>query len=302
MMRKAGTGKGDFMDNDFEAARLAAPRPELARRAFMMTSVIAGFTAATARGTEALVIHTDTHGIVAGDIQIPVADGALPGYFARPATGANWPVVLVVEEIFGVHEYIADVTRRLAKAGYFAVAPELYARIADLSKMTDGSVIVRDVIAKAPDDTMLSDLDASAAWAASEGADAGALGVIGFCWGGRDVWLYAAHNPHLKAAVSFYGYVESPKTPVHPLNAMDVAGDLKAPLLGLYGAKDADNPPEKVHAAQERARAAGKTVEVVVYPDAGHGFHADYRPSYVSADAADAWNRALAWFKAHGVG
>ncbi|MBS0562045.1 MAG: dienelactone hydrolase family protein [Proteobacteria bacterium] len=290
------------MDNDFEAAHLAALRPGLARRGFVMTSLIAGFTAATAHGAAAQVIHTDTQGLVAGEVQIPVADGKLPGYFAHPATGANWPVVLVVEEIFGVHEYIKDVVRRLAKAGYFAVAPELYARIADLSKMTDASVIVRDVIAKAPDDTMLSDLDASAAWAASQGADAGALGVVGFCWGGRDVWLYAAHNPHLKAAVSFYGFVESPKTPVHPLNAMDVAGDLKAPLLGLYGAKDAGNPPEKVHAAQEKARAAGKTVEIVMYPDAGHGFHADYRPSYVAADAEDAWKRALAWFKTHGVG
>jgi carboxymethylenebutenolidase len=273
----------------------------LARRGFVMTGLIAGFTLATTR-VEAQAIHTDAAGLDSGPIEIPVSDGKLPGFFARPAGGTNLPIILVVEEIFGVHEYIKDICRRLAKLGYLAVAPELYARLGDLSKMTDPAQIFRDVISKAPDATVMSDLDATAAWAAANGGNKAALGIIGFCRGGRAVWLYNAHNPAIKAAVAFYGPLGGERTTIQPQTALDIAGTIHAPQLNLYGGKDPSIPQDAVHAAAEKAKSAGKTVEVVVYPDAGHAFHADYRPSYVKTDAEDGWNRALAWFKAHGLG
>jgi carboxymethylenebutenolidase len=273
----------------------------LARRGFMMTGLISGLTLATTR-VEAQVIRTDTAGLVAGEVQLPVADGHLPGYFARPERDGPFPVVVVIEEIFGVHEYIKDVCRRLAKAGYLAVAPELYARQGDLSKMTDVSAIVRDVILKAPDATMLTDLDSAAAWAGANHGDLARLGVTGFCRGGRNTWLFATHNTQVKAAVAWYGPVAGGTSAIQPKTVLDVAAELKAPLLGLYGGKDGGIKQEDVQEAAKRARAAGATVEIVVYPDAGHGFHADYRPSYNATDAADGWKRMLAWFKGHGVG
>ena len=272
----------------------------LARRGMMMTALMTGFTLATTR-VEAQAIHTDITGIDAGETKIPVSDGTLPAYFARPAGPGPFPTVLVIEEIFGVHEYIKDTCRRLAKAGYMGVAPELYARIADLSGMTDVQAIVRDVISKAPDDQMNRDLDAAVAWAATQHGDANRLAVTGFCRGGRDTWIYDAHNPSLKAAVAWYGPVGGPTSPIQPRTAADVAGELHAPLLGLYGAQDTGIKVDDVQAAAAKARAAGKTVEIVVYPDAPHGFHADYRPSYRKADAEDGWSRMLAWFKTHGV-
>ncbi len=272
----------------------------LARRGFVMTGLITGFTLAVER-VEAQTIHTDAAGLVAGEMQVPVPDGHVPGYFAKPQGAGPFPVVLVIEEIFGVHEYIKDTCRRLAKLGYLAAAPELYARIGDLSKMTDVGQIVRDVISKAPDATLLADLDATVAWAAANGGDTVRLGVTGFCRGGRDVWLYAAHNPHLKAAVAWYGPVGGETSPIQPKTASDTAAQIDCPLLGLYGAKDPGIAPADVEAAAAKARAAGKTVEIVVYPDAGHGFHADYRPTYVPDAAADGWNRMQAWFRKYGV-
>jgi carboxymethylenebutenolidase len=272
----------------------------LPRRGFVMTGLIAGFTLATAR-VEAQAIHTDNAGLEAGDTKIPVADGTLPAYFARPAGAGPFPTVIVIEEIFGVHEYIKDTCRRLAKLGYLAVAPELYARIADLSKMTDAGEIVRDVISKAPDATMLSDLDATAKWAFINHGDPARFGVTGFCRGGRDVWMFAEHNPALKAAVAWYGPVMSATSPIQPTTATDAAGELKCPLLGLYGEKDPSIKVADVQAAAAKARAAGKSVEIVIYPNSAHAFHADYRPSYVKADAEDGWARMLAFFKAHGV-
>src|SRR5579875_3470726 len=210
----------------------------LARRGFMMTGLISGFTMATTT-VLAQTIHTDAQGLVAGEVKIPTSDGALPGYAARPEGNGPFPIVLVVEEIFGVHEYIKDVCRRLAKLGYVAVAPELYARIGDLSTMTDSAQIFRDVISKAPDAQVLSDLDSTVKYAASaERGDAARLGIIGFCRGGRAVWLYAEHNPALKAAVAFYGPVAGPTSPIQPKNPVDMAGSLKCPLLGLYGGQD----------------------------------------------------------------
>jgi carboxymethylenebutenolidase len=272
----------------------------LARRGMMMSTLISGFTLATTR-VEAQVIHTDTAGIDAGETKIPVADGTLPGYYARPTGAGPFPEVLVIEEIFGVHEHIKDLCRRLAKVGYLAVAPELYARIADLSTMTDAAVIVRDVISKAPDATMLTDLDSTAAWAAANKGDAARMGVTGFCRGGRDTWFYAAHNPKLKAAVAWYGPIGGATSAIQPHTTMDIAADLKCPLLGMYGGQDTSINVPDVQAAAAKAKAAGKTVDIVVYPDAPHGFNADYRPSYRKADAEDGWKRMLAWFKQYGV-
>ena len=287
--------------NDIPAEISGLRSYPLARR-FMMTGLISGFTLATTR-VEAQAIHTDATGLVAGEVKIPVSDGELPGYAARPEGNGPFPIVLVIEEIFGVHEYIKDVCRRLAKLGYVAVAPELYARIADLSKMTDSAQIFRDVISKAPDAQLLADLDATAQFAAqSEHGDPARLGVIGFCRGGREVWLYAEHNPALKAAVAFYGPVAGPTSAIQPKNPVDLAGSLKCPLLGLYGGQDASIAQADVQRAAAAARAAGQTVEIVVYPDAPHGFHADYRPSYKPADAADGWAKAIAWFRKYGVG
>ena len=272
----------------------------LARRGMMMTGLISGFTLATTR-VDAQAIHTDDAGLDAGEAMIPTSEGSLPAYYARPSSAGSFPTVLVIEEIFGVHEYIKDTCRRLAKNGYLAVAPELYARIGDLSKMTDVSAIIRDVISKAPDDQMLKDLDAAAAWAKVNHGDATRLAVTGFCRGGRDTWMYDAHNPALKAAVAWYGPIKGMPSAIQPTNPGDIAADLHAPLLGMYGAQDNSIAVADVQAAAAKAKAAGKTVEIVVYPDAPHGFHADYRPSYRKADAEDGWTRMLAWFRTHGV-
>ena len=272
----------------------------LARRGALMTGLISGFTLATQR-VEAQAIHTDVSGIEAGETQIPTSDGKLPAYFAKPAHKGRFPVILVNEEIFGVHEYIKDVCRRLAKAGYFAVATEYYARIGDLSKMTDVKQIVSDVISKAPDDQYMSDLDSTAAWALLNGGSSTRVGVMGFCRGGRQTWLYAAHSPHLKAAVAFYGPLLGTPSPIQPKTALDLAALIKCPLLGLYGGQDSSISVDSVHEAEAKAKAAHKIVDIVIYPDAPHGFHADYRPSYRQADAEDAWKRALAWFHRFGV-
>ena len=275
-------------------------RYPLARRGFVMTSLISGFTLATQR-VEAQAIHTDATGIDAGATEIPVSDGKLPAYYAHPAKGTNFPVILVNEEIWGVHEYIKDVCRRLAKAGYMAVAPEIYARIADLSKMTDTQQIFREVISKKPDQELYSDLDATFAWAAKNKGSATLLGETGFCRGGRNTWLYAAHNPHLKAAVAWYGPIKGATSQIQPQTPLDIADKLKCPLLCLYGGQDASIPLADVQQAQEKAEKAHKTVKLYVYPDSPHGFHADYRPSYHQSDAEDGWQRMLAWFRHYGL-
>ena len=273
--------------------------PPLSRRGFVMTSLMSGLTLATT-AVEAQVIRTDAAGIEAGEVKIPAGDGPMPAYRAVPEGAGPFPTVLVVEEIFGVHEYIKDICRRLAKAGYCAVAPELYARQGDLSTMTDPKVIVRDVISKTPDAQWIADLDATVAWASSAAkGDPGRLGVMGWCRGGRAVWLYAAHRRDLKAAVAWYGALGGERTEIQPRTAGDVAAAINAPLLGLYGGGDTGIP---VAAAEEaRDKAAGRSVELVVYPEAPHGFHADYRPSYRKEAAEDGWTRALTFLKAHGV-
>jgi carboxymethylenebutenolidase len=271
----------------------------LARRGMIMTGLISGFTLATTR-VDAQAIHTDSTGLDAGEVKIPVSDGDLPGYFAKPQGAGPFPIVVVNEEVFGIHEYLKDVCRRFAKLGYAAVAPEIYARIGDLSKVTD-SAQIGQIVSKAPDATVMSDLDDAVKYAAAHGGDPNRLGVTGFCRGGRTTWLYAAHNPKLKAAVAWYGPIRGTPTDIQPKSVMDIADQIKCPLLGLYGGQDTGIKMDDVQAAAAKARAAGKTVEIVIYPDAPHGFHADYRPSYRAADAADGWNRLQAWFKKYGL-
>jgi carboxymethylenebutenolidase len=275
-------------------------RYPLARRGMMMTSLISGFTLATQR-VEAQMIHTDTDGLDAGETQVPVKDGQLPAYYARPAQGTQFPVILVNEEIFGVHEHIKDLCRRLAKLGYLAVATEYYARIADLSKMTDSATIFREVISKKPDGEYMTDLDSTAVWAGKNKGDLSRLGVTGFCRGGRQTWLYAAHNPELKAAVAWYGPIKGATSDIQPQTVLDIAAEIKCPLLGMYGGQDQSIPVADVREAEAKAKAAGKVVEIIIYPDAPHGFNADYRPSYRKTDAEDGWKHMLAWFKRYGV-
>ncbi len=270
------------------------------RRDFVMTSLMTGFTLAVKRA-EAAPIHTDSQGLVAGQVKVPTQDGALPAYRAQPDGAGPFPTILVIEEIFGVHEYIKDVCRRLAKLGYLAVAPELYARLGDLSKMSDPQEIFTNVILKAPDATMLADLDSTAAWAAANHGDPARLGVMGFCRGGRDTWLYAEHNPRLKAAVAFYGPVRGETSAIQPKTPLDLAADLKCPLLGLYGGADDSIDVADVRHAAALANAAGQRVEIEVFAGAPHGFHADYRASYHKEAAEAAWGKMLGWFRGHGV-
>jgi carboxymethylenebutenolidase len=274
----------------------------LSRRAFAVTALASGFAASVRPTAAQSPIKTSAEGLTAGEVKIPVRDGEIPAYRAMPASGGPFPTVLLIHEIWGVHEYFQDLCRRFAREGYCAVAPELFARQGDASKMTDVQAILRDIVSKVPDAQVMADLDATAAWAAkSSKGDPNELGVTGFCWGGRHTWLYAAHNPKLKAAVAWYGRVVGNPTELNPKHPIDVAAELKAPVLALYGGADSGIPVETVEKMRDAARAAGKTVELVVYPDAPHAFHADYRPSYRPEAAADGWRRCLAWFKQHGV-
>ena len=279
------------------------PKPHgLTRREFVVTSLATGFAAAVSPVIASATVNTDLQGIEAGEVKIPVADGEIPGYRAAPAGGGKRPVVLVVQEIFGVHEHLKDVCRRFAKAGYFAVAPELYARQGDVSKMADSQEIVSKVVTRVPDEQVLKDLDATVAWAGkSDGADVAKLGITGFCWGGRIVWLYAAHSPRLKAGVAWYGRLTGPTDPLHPENPIDVAARLRAPILGLYGGADAGIPLQDIDTMRSALTMAGSLSQIVVYPAAPHGFFADYRPSYREDAASDGWKRMLAWFERFGV-
>jgi carboxymethylenebutenolidase len=288
--------------HDFELDRLSlAPNPDLSRRHILVTSLATGFALVVQPVAAQTMITTDTGGLEAGEVKIKTADAEIPAYRAMPASGGPFPVVLVVQEIFGVHEHIKDVCRRLAKAGYFAIAVELYARQGDVSKLTSIEAIL-PIVEKVPDAQVMSDLDAAVAFAKGSGeGDTSRLGITGFCWGGRITWLYAAHNPEVKAGVAWYGRLVGNATANTPSHPIDIAADLKAPVLGLYGGKDQGIPLDTVEKMRAACKAAGKTCEIVVYPDAGHAFHADYRPSFQEAAAKDGWARLLAWFKAHGV-
>ena len=271
------------------------PSP-VTRRTFVVTSLGAGFALAVLPVT-AQTITTSGEGLVAGEVKIRVKDGEIPGYRAMPATGNNFPTILVVQEVFGVHEWIKDICRRLAKMGYYAIAPELYARQGDPMKISDTNQLMKDIVSKVSDQQVMGDLDATVAYAKSTGkADTAKLGITGFCWGGRIVWMYAGHNPNLKAAVAWYGQVAisfhaRDKTP------LDIASNIKAPVLGLYGGDDPGIPRDTTKKINDAMKAGGKTVEIVTYPDAPHGFLADYRPSYHKEASEDGWKRMTAWFK-----
>jgi carboxymethylenebutenolidase len=288
---------------DFESdlSSLSAKR-DLDRRQMLVTSLAVGFAAAVQPVCAQTAITTDSNGITAGEVKIPVQDGEIPAYRAMPAKGGPFPLILVVQEIFGVHEHIKDICRRLAKEGYMAIAAELYARQGSVAGMTDIQEIIGKVVSKVPDAQVMSDLDATAAYAKASGsADTARLGVTGFCWGGRITWLYAEHNPAVKAGVAWYGRLVGDPSPLTPKQPIDLVGDLKAPVLGLYGAADTGIPVDTIEKMRSACQAAGKICEFVIYPDTPHAFNADYRPSYREGPAKDGWARMLAWFRSHGV-
>lgn len=289
------------MDSIESQVKSLTPPTAFSRRGFVVTSLATGFALAV-QPVSAETITTDASGLTAGEVKIPVKDGEIPAYRAMPAKAGPFATVLVIQEIFGVHEHIKDVCRRLAKAGYFAVAPALYARQGDVSQMSDIQEIIKTVVSKVPDDQVASDLDATVAWAKTQKpADTQKLGVTGFCWGGRQTWLYAVHNPRLKAAVAWYGPVAGNTDPLHPKRVLDLLPELKVPVLGLYGAADQGIAVADVEKVRDEAKRLHKEVEIVIYPDTPHGFNADYRPTYRAEAAKDGWNRMLAWFKQHGV-
>jgi carboxymethylenebutenolidase len=275
-------------------------KTELTRRGFVMTALTTGFALAV-RPVSAQTVSTNADSLTAGEVKIPTSDGSLPAYRAMPSQGGPFATVLVVQEIFGVHEHIKDVCRRLAKLGYLAVAPELYARQGDVSKLSDTNEILK-VVSKVPDSQVMADLDATAGWAKDSGfGNIRKLGITGFCWGGRIVWLYAAHSAQLKAGVAWYGRLVGKPSETQPQHPIDVVGALKAPVLGLYGGNDPGIPLETIEQMKQALKAAGNSSEIIVYPDTPHGFHADYRPSYRREQAQDGWKRLQAWFRQHGV-
>lgn len=267
----------------------------------MASTLSAGFVLASS-SLSPQSIRTDAEGILAGDTGIPVADGKTPAYHALPVSGQSLPVVLVVCEIFGLQEHIKDICRRFAKEGYLAVAVEHFYRHGDVSKYgMDNFEEVIKIVSQTPDTEIMSDLDAAVAWAAKNRGDARKVGVTGFCWGGRITWLYAAHNPDLKAGVAWYGRLVSEPTQFQPKNPIDLVPSLKVPVLGLYGGKDQGIPLDTVERMREALKKAGNPSAIIVYPEAEHGFFADTRPSYRKDDAEDGWIRLLAWFKKYGV-
>jgi len=274
------------------------------RRFALKAAIGVGYAAAAMPIIAQTAIKTPVTGLVTGEVTIDVNGFKMPAYRSAPAGKSDLPVVLVISEIFGVHEYIADVTHRLAQAGYMAIAPELFVRQGDPSEYGELAKLQSEIIAKVPDAQVMADLDASVAWASRNGGNAQKLAITGFCWGGRITWLYAAHQPQLKAGVAWYGRLVgnvTAQTPAHPLA---LASNLKAPVLGLYGAADTGIPldtVDKMKAELAKGPAAAKASEFVVYPEAPHAFHADYRSSYRKGPAEDGWQRLLAWLKRHGV-
>lgn len=272
------------------------------RRGFLVTALASGFALA-ASPVLAQAIKTDSKGLVAGSVDVPVADGKIPAYRAMPDKAGMFPTILVIQEIFGVHEHIQDLCRRLAKLGYYAIAPELFARQGDVSKMSDISQIMKDVVSKVPDAQVMSDLDATVAFAkASKHANTARLGAIGFCWGGRTVWMYAAHNSSLKAGVAYYGLIEGMKTEgLRPADPIDIGAKLTVPVLGMYAGLDTFIKPESVSNMEKQVQQSSSGSQIVVFPNVDHGFNADYRPTYNRAAATYSWKLATEWLKDHGV-
>ena len=289
-----------MLKSDFDSL---IPHVAFNRRTFIKAALGTGF-AASVLPVSAQTIHTDSEGLKAGEVSIPSGDVSVPAYRAKPQGKSHLPVIVVIHEIFGVHEHIADICRRFAKLGYLAIAPNLFVREGDPMKVSSIQQISKQIASKVPDQQVLGDLDATFAWAGQHGGDLDRAGVAGYCWGGRFVWLYAEHNPRLKAAVAWYGRVAGPHTAMSPANPIDHVADLQVPVLGMYGAQDQGIPQgtlEQMKQAIANGPQAARGSQFVVYDDAGHAFFADYRPSYRKADAEDSWRRALSWFKEHGV-
>lgn len=275
------------------------------RRTALKAALGVGYAASTLPTLAQTAIKTSADGLTVGEVTIDVNGFGMPAYRAAPAGKTGLPVVLVLSEIFGVHEYIADTARRFARAGYLAIVPELFVRQGDAQSYGEMARLMAEVISKVPDAQVMGDLDATVRWAAANGGDTAKLGVTGFCWGGRQTWLYAAHNPAVKAGVAWYGRLVGQNTELTPRHPVDVAGRLHGPVLGLYGSADTGIPldtVDKMKVALASGNAASKASTFVVYPEAPHAFHADYRPSFRKEPAEDGWKRALAWFSQHGVG
>ncbi|HSV53769.1 MAG TPA: dienelactone hydrolase family protein [Burkholderiaceae bacterium] len=274
------------------------------RRTALKAALGVGYAAAALPIMAQTAIKTSSEGLVTGEFSYEVNGFKVPAYRAAPVGKTNLPVILVIQEVFGVHEYIADTARRFAKAGYLAIAPELYARQGDPSKYGEIAKMMAEVVSKVPDAQVMADLDGAVKWAGANGGDVAKVGITGFCWGGRITWLYAAHSRNVKAAVAWYGRLAGNPSELTPRHPIDIAANLNGPVLGLYGAADAGIPldtVDKMKAALAAGNAAAKASQFVVYPDAPHAFHADYRPSFRQGPAEDGYQRALAWFKANGV-
>lgn len=271
------------------------------RRGFMKAALGTGFAAAVLPVCAQSVVKTDTAGLTAGEVTVMVNGQAVPVYRAQPEGKTNLPVILVISEIFGVHEYIADVARRFAKLGYLALAPSLFVRQGDPGAYKTIAELQKEVIAKVPDAQVMTDLDAIVAWAKANGGNTSRLGITGFCWGGRITWMYSAHNPKVKAGVAWYGRLVGNSTPLTPTHPVDIAARLKTPILGLYGAQDGGIPVTTVVEMKDALAKGSSKSEFIVFKNSGHAFHADYRPSYVEADAKEGWTQCIAWFKTHGV-
>jgi carboxymethylenebutenolidase len=286
---------------------LTTNKENWSRRDFMAGTVASGFALAAQPICAQTMIQTDTLDLEHGMVQVPTDNGNIPAYYAMPskmsfpASPSSMPIILVVQEIFGVHEHIKDVARRFAKAGYLAIAPELYHRQGDVSQLKDNKEIFAKVVSKVPDFQVMRDLDASVRWAEKNGGSRYKLGVTGFCWGGRITWLYAAHNDYVKAGVAWYGRLVGDKNAMNPTNPIDVVSNITAPVLGLYGGADAGIPNNTVEQMNAALKKADLPSMIHLYPDTPHAFHADYRPSYRRNEAWDGWNRCLAWFKKNGV-
>jgi len=273
----------------------------LSRRDCLTSAAAAALGYTLAAGpVRAAAIKTGTDGLSAGTAKVKVPGGEMPVYYAKPLDATKPPVILVAMEVFGLHEHIKDVTRRLGKLGAFAIAPDYYFRLGDLTQIAQPAQL-KPLVDGKPDHELFSDLDATVDWAKSQGGDGDRLGIIGFCRGGRTVWLYATHNSSLKAGVAFYGSLMDPPSAAMPENAFELANEVKAPVLGLYGAEDSGIPPDQVEAMKEKLQAAGKTTKFKIYPGAGHGFFADYRQSFRADTAQDAWLSMQAWFKKYHV-
>ena len=274
------------------------------RRTALKVALGVGYAATAMPIMAQTAIKTSSDGLRAGEITFEVNGFKVPAYYAAPAGKTGLPVILVIQEILGVHEYIADTTRRFAKAGYLAIAPELFARQGDPSQYGEMAKLMAEVVSKVADAQVMGDLDGAVQWAGANGGNAKKVGITGFCWGGRITWLYAAHSPNVKAGVAWYGRLVGASTPLTPKHPVDIAPILHSPVLGLYGGQDSGIPldtVDKMKAALAVGSVAAKASQFVVYPDAPHAFHADYRPSFRKEPAEDGWKRALAWFKTNGV-